>query len=240
MPVPADTLSQVRTRRVAEAPSVRFIAQHAVDLGHGLQFSGEMAGWRYAVAMARKPCIAHLVGDSHALHRTRDQDQFPLGRHDQVVRRKIAPVIEPGEIINTPGRCQHDKPKVAFSLDPKTPDAPFMAHLDELIEKCLYSRAHGDPPSFTQLDMEAFHHPLGLTANLPLRAAMERLYCQTKRLWLEGAIATRLDIEEEDAMFHRELVDIRFALKAGDLSAAAHVRPAHISLSFSRLLNQHG
>ena len=124
------------------------------------------------------------------------------------------------------------------TLDPVIPDEDFLAQLDDLIKRSLGIQKDGDPRSFTQLDMDVFNLLLDLTANKPLRRAMERLYYQTKRIWLKSAIAARLDIKEEYTIFHRELEDIRSALVAGDLQAAAHIQRAHISMSLSRLLRQ--
>jgi len=123
-------------------------------------------------------------------------------------------------------------------LDPVIPEADFLSQLDTLIIRSLDIQNSGDPRSFTQLDMDAFQLLLGLTANQPLRDILERLYYQTKRIWLTAAMAAQLDIKEEYTIFRRELEDIRAALAASDLQAAAHIQRAHISMSFYRLLKQ--
>jgi len=123
-------------------------------------------------------------------------------------------------------------------LDPVTPDAGFFARLDEFIGQSLEVQDLEDPRSFTQLDMNVFQLLLKLTANKPLREIMERLYYQTKRIWLKSATAAQLDLKEEFTIFHRELIEIRDALTIGDLQSAANIRRAHISMSFYRLLKQ--
>jgi len=121
-------------------------------------------------------------------------------------------------------------------LEPVTPGADFFNQLDVLIQRSLDIQDGGDPRSFTQLDMNVFQLLLGLTGNKPLRDVMERLYYQTKRIWLKSAIAAQLDIAAEFSIFHRELEDVKVALVTGDLQAAANIQRAHISMSFYRLL----
>jgi len=123
-------------------------------------------------------------------------------------------------------------------LEPAMPDAEFLLQMDTLIKRSRKIKNGGNPRSFTQLDMDVFQLLLGLTGNKPLRAILERLYYQTKRIWLKSAIAAQFDIEEEFTIFHRGLEDIRGALMVGDLQAAANIQRAHISMSFYRLLNQ--
>jgi DNA-binding GntR family transcriptional regulator len=123
-------------------------------------------------------------------------------------------------------------------LDPVPPDTAFLEQLDDLITRSAEMVIYGTPRSFTQLDMDVFQALLALTSNKPLRGVLERLYYQTKRIWLKTAIATRLDLNEEYRIFHRELVDINQALKIGDLEAVALFQRAHISMSFNRLARQ--
>lgn len=123
-------------------------------------------------------------------------------------------------------------------LDPVPPDEALFSRLDSLIARSAQMRGSDDPRAFTQLDMDVFQTLLGLTANEPLREVMERLFYQTKRIWLKSAIAARLDLTEEFQVFHRELEDIRNALVLGDLEAAAYFQRAHISMSFKRLLQK--
>ncbi|NOR62241.1 MAG: GntR family transcriptional regulator [Rhodobacteraceae bacterium] len=121
-------------------------------------------------------------------------------------------------------------------LDPVPPDLAFMEALDSLIAQSADIIASGTPRRFTQLDMDVFCLLSGLTSNTPLRQIQERLYYGTKRIWLKTAIAARLDLDAEYRIFHQELLDIRRALKVGDLESVAHIQRAHISMSFKRLV----
>lgn len=122
-------------------------------------------------------------------------------------------------------------------LDPVMPDALFLERLKDLIDRAGQMVASGTPKSFTQLDMDVFQALLELTENAPLRHVLERLYYQTKRLWLVRAIKAELDLEEEYRVFLHELEAIHIALKSGDLTAVAQIQRAHISMSFNRLLH---
>jgi DNA-binding GntR family transcriptional regulator len=125
-------------------------------------------------------------------------------------------------------------------LDPVLPDPAFMIRLDKLVERGADIINSGTPHEFTKFDMEVFHALLELTSNEPLRQTLERLYFQTKRIWLKSAIEAQLDLEEEFRIFHHELEAIQLALRSNDLEAAAHIQRAHISMSFKRLQQQNG
>ncbi len=120
-------------------------------------------------------------------------------------------------------------------LDPVMPDASFMAQLDGFVIRAGEIVKSGSPHEFTQFDMDVFLALLELTSNEPLRQTLERLFFQTKRIWLKAAIEAQLDLEEEFRIFHHELEAIQLALRSGDLKAAAHIQRAHISMSFNRL-----
>ncbi|MCI5109870.1 MAG: GntR family transcriptional regulator [Marivita sp.] len=124
------------------------------------------------------------------------------------------------------------------TLDPVVPDATFMARLDDLIARSSAMAHSGTPRSFTELDMDVFQTLLELTANEPLRQVLERLYYQTKRIWLVRAIKAQLDLQDEYDIFRHELEAIRIALRSGDLNAVAQIQRAHISMSLNRLLHQ--
>ncbi|WP_439124585.1 GntR family transcriptional regulator [Marivita sp.] len=123
-------------------------------------------------------------------------------------------------------------------LDPVMPSATFMVRLQTLIERAAKMIADGTPKAFTALDMEVFQSLLELTANEPLRQVLERLYYQTKRLWLVRAIKSELDLCEEYRIFLHELEAVQIGLQSGDLNAVAQMQRAHISMSFNRLLQQ--
>lgn len=120
-------------------------------------------------------------------------------------------------------------------LDPVLPDRAFLDRFDRLVARGAGIIPSGTPYEFTRFDMEVFQTLLELTANEPLRQTLERLYFQTKRIWLKTAIEAQLDLEEEFRIFHHELEAIALALRASDLQAAAQIQCAHISMSFKRL-----
>lgn len=120
-------------------------------------------------------------------------------------------------------------------LDPVMPDAGFLAHFDHLVARGAEIVDSGTARAFTQFDIDVFQALLQLTANMPLRQTLERLYFQTKRLWLRAAEEAQLDLQSEFRIFQHELEAIQLALRAGDLEAVAHIQRAHISMSFKRL-----
>jgi len=67
---------------------------------------------------------------------------------------------------------------------------------------------------------------------------LERLYFQTKRIWLQAAMDAQLDLIEEFRIFQHELEALQLALHANDMEAAAYIQRAHISMSFKRLQQQ--
>ncbi|MEP2717443.1 GntR family transcriptional regulator [Pseudophaeobacter sp.] len=120
-------------------------------------------------------------------------------------------------------------------LDPVTPDAGFIAQFDQLVLRGAEIVHSGTARAFTQFDIDVFQALLQLTDNLPLRHTLERLYFQTKRLWLRAAEEAQLNLEEEFRIFQHELEAIQLALRSGDVEAVAHIQRAHISMSFNRL-----
>lgn len=120
-------------------------------------------------------------------------------------------------------------------MDPVPPDAAFLARMDRLIARSAQIIATGTPQEFTRFDMEVFQTLLGLTSNAPLRQVLERLYFQTKRIWLQAAMQADLDLQDEFRIFHHELEAIQLALRVNDLEAVAEIQRAHISMSFNRL-----
>ncbi|MBW4709158.1 GntR family transcriptional regulator [Roseobacter sp. YSTF-M11] len=120
-------------------------------------------------------------------------------------------------------------------LDPVVPDVAFVERFERLVTRGREIIDTGTPHEFTRFDMDVFQTLLQLTANIPLRAVLERLYYQTKRIWLQAAIEAHLDLKEEFRIFHHELEALLQALRSNDIEAAAHIQRAHISMSFKRL-----
>lgn len=132
-------------------------------------------------------------------------------------------------------RLRVELTELTARLDPVLPDAKFLAQFDLLVARGAEIIGKGSPRAFTQFDIDVFQALLQLTGNLPLRQTLERLYFQTKRLWLRAAQEAQLDLQEEFRIFQHELEAIQLALRAGDLEAVAHIQRAHISMSFRRL-----
>lgn len=123
-------------------------------------------------------------------------------------------------------------------LSPAVVDRALVARFRDIRERCDRMVAAGDPREFSRINMEFFHLFTTLTNNEPLREISERLYYQTTRIWLK--MASRLTgyealLRNEFIIFQREVADITEAVEHGDLTAAGHVRRAHIAMSFSRI-----
>lgn len=125
-------------------------------------------------------------------------------------------------------------------IDPVLPDAGFITRFEALLTRSQHIMARGTAREFTRFDMDVFQALAELTGNQPLRQVQERLYYQTKRIWLQAAMQARLDLTEEFRIFHHELEAIHLALLAGDPVAVADIQRAHISMSFNRLQQQSG
>lgn len=103
-----------------------------------------------------------------------------------------------------------------------------------LIARCDALPRNSDHKAFARLNMDFFSEITAMTGNLPLREISERLYFQTSRIVLK--LMPHLNLAEEFAAFHREMTDILAALEIGDLEAVGHIRRAHISMSFTRMM----
>jgi DNA-binding GntR family transcriptional regulator len=103
-----------------------------------------------------------------------------------------------------------------------------------LIARCDALSKEPEFKAFSRLNMDFFSEISAMTGNQPLREINERLYFQTTRIWLQ--MMPRLDLAEEFSMFRREMEDILGAVETGDLEAVGHIRRAHISMSFARMM----
>jgi DNA-binding GntR family transcriptional regulator len=91
-----------------------------------------------------------------------------------------------------------------------------------------------EPRVFACLNMDFREELAALTGNPALREINDRLYFQTTLLWFKAA--PRLDLSFEAAVFRREIIAIPAAAEVGDLDRIGHIRRAHISMSFRRML----
>lgn len=118
--------------------------------------------------------------------------------------------------------------------------SPLPRSPEDLARMCaLLARADAlaeapEPRAFARLNMDFREELAALTGNPALREINDRLYFQTTRLWLKTAPC--LDMAFEVAVFRREIIDILAAAEVGDLESIGHIRRAHISMSFRRML----
>ena len=73
-----------------------------------------------------------------------------------------------------------------------------------------------------------------MTGNQPLREISERLYIQVARVVLK--MMPELGLAAEFRAFRREMEEVLAAAEIGDWDAIGHIRRAHISMSFTRML----
>jgi DNA-binding GntR family transcriptional regulator len=103
-----------------------------------------------------------------------------------------------------------------------------------LIARCDALSKQPEYRALSRLNMDFFSEITLMTGNAALREISERLYFQTSRVWLQ--MTPRLNLAEEFAIFRREMEDILAAAEAGDLESVGHIRRAHISMSFARMM----
>ena len=119
-------------------------------------------------------------------------------------------------------------------LDP-VPFPP--ARLDRIrgmIAECDRLTEAGDARAFLALNMAFVQEVDTLTANRPLREISERLYIQVARVVLK--MMPDLGLAAEFRAFRQEMEEVLAAAEIGDWDAIGHVRRAHISMSFTRML----
>ncbi len=73
-----------------------------------------------------------------------------------------------------------------------------------------------------------------MTGNQPLREINERLYYQIARIVLK--LMPDLVLAEEFLAFRREMEEVLAAAEIEDWEAIGHIRRAHISMSFQRMM----
>lgn len=147
--------------------------------------------------------------------------------------------VEIGELIQV-YRLRTALAELAGRIDPVAPGTELMAAFEALVGRAKALVAKPDPRAFAQLNIDFFEAHMALTSNEPLREISRRLYYQTHRIWLKSVSTSRIDLVDEVQVFDREVEDYVRALRIGDLEAAAHVHRAHISMSFTRMLQNAG
>lgn len=135
-------------------------------------------------------------------------------------------------------RLRMELAALTAQLDPVAPTPQLIDAFRSFLPRCealQESRSHRD---FTRINRDFFDALLRLTGNEPLRAISERLYYRTARIWLQSVLSSHVNLQQEIEYFGKEVRDITAAVELGDVSAAANLRRAHISMSFARLRGQ--
>jgi DNA-binding GntR family transcriptional regulator len=104
-----------------------------------------------------------------------------------------------------------------------------------LIRRCDDLMAAPDQKEFARLNMAFFFEVTAISGNGPLREISERLYFQTSRVVLQ--LLPVLNLAEEIVAFRQEMTDVLSAMEVNDLDAIGHIRRAHVSMSFSRMMH---
>jgi len=119
-------------------------------------------------------------------------------------------------------------------LSPVPRTAGDLDRIRELIRQCDEAMAAPDQRAFLRLNMDFFYELTALTGNQPLREISERLYFQVARVVLK--MMPQLGLIEEFSAFRREMAEILAAAEIGDWASIGHIRRAHISMSFRRMM----
>jgi DNA-binding GntR family transcriptional regulator len=120
------------------------------------------------------------------------------------------------------------------TLDP-IPRAPEdLDRIRAMIDQCDAITERGDARAFLRLNMAFVQEVNAMTANQPLREISERLYIQVARVVLK--MMPELGLAAEFRAFRREMEEVLAAAEIGDWNAIGHIRRAHISMSFNRML----
>lgn len=123
-------------------------------------------------------------------------------------------------------------------LDPIPRTAEDLARIRAMIAECDAIKHSGDQRAFLRLNMAFVQEVNAMTANRPLREISERLYTQVARVVL--TMMPKLGLVTEFEAFRREMAEVLAAAEIGDWDAIGHIRRAHISMSFKRIVTSAG
>lgn len=115
---------------------------------------------------------------------------------------------------------------------PRTPED--LDRIRALIRRCDADMVNPDQRAFLRLNMDFFYELTAMTGNQPLRDISERLYFQVARVVLK--MMPQLGLVEEFSAFRREMEEILAAAEIDDWESIGHIRRAHISMSFRRMM----
>jgi DNA-binding GntR family transcriptional regulator len=119
---------------------------------------------------------------------------------------------------------------------PRTPED--LDRIRALIARCDSDVLNPDQRAFLRLNMDFFYELTAMTGNQPLREISERLYFQVARVVLK--MMPQLGLVEEFTAFRREMEEVLAAAEIGDWESIGHIRRAHISMSFRRMMRHAG
>ena len=119
-------------------------------------------------------------------------------------------------------------------LSPLPRTAADLDRIRALIKRCDADMLNPDQRAFLRLNMDFFYELTAMTGNQPLREISERLYFQVARVVLK--MMPQLGLVEEFTAFRREMMEILAAAEIGDWESIGHIRRAHISMSFRRMM----
>ena len=122
-------------------------------------------------------------------------------------------------------------------LSPLPRTAADLDRIRALIRRCE-ADANPDQRAFLRLNMDFFYELTAMTGNQPLREISERLYFQVARVVLK--MMPQLGLAEEFTAFRREMEEVLAAAEIGDWESIGHIRRAHISMSFRRMMRHAG
>ena len=135
----------------------------------------------------------------------------------------------------------HLRLELALLIGKLSPIPRTTADLDRiraLIERCDAALREPDQRAFLRLNMDFFYELTAMTGNQPLREISERLYFQVARVVLK--MMPQLGLVEEFTAFRREMEEVLAAAEIGDWDSIGHIRRAHISMSFRRMMRHAG
>ncbi|MFI0844213.1 GntR family transcriptional regulator [Mesorhizobium sp. IMUNJ 23232] len=123
-------------------------------------------------------------------------------------------------------------------LSPIPRTAADLDRIRALIKRCDTALRDADQRTFLRLNMDFFLEMNAMTGNQPLREISERLYFQVARVVLK--MMPQLGLVEEFTAFRREMEEVLAAAEIGDWDSIGHIRRAHISMSFRRMMRHAG
>lgn len=123
-------------------------------------------------------------------------------------------------------------------LSPLPRSAADVARIRALIAECEETMHHPDQRTFLHLNLAFFYELSAMTGNLPLREINERLYFHVSRVVVK--MMPKLGLIAEFEAFRREMEEILAAAEIGDWESIGHIRRAHISMSFHRMMQYAG